>query len=108
MQCLKKKGLQPLKDRENLTSGEFIQKAENISMPAWTQIKSMLNETQNYNLPPNIMDQRSLLRKYTDLRIHHTQLWIKAEKENDGTYYRAMDSIAKEIDVVIETISKLQ
>lgn len=103
---LEEKGLQPLKDREKFSSAEFIQKAENISMPAWMEVKSMLNEAQNYNLPINMMDQRSMLNKYIDLRIQHTQLWIKAEKEQDGTYLTKIDSLTKEIDAIIDAFSK--
>lgn len=106
--ALEAEGLKPLQDREKFSSAEFIQKAETISMPAWMKIKSLLKETQNYNLPPNIMDQRHLLNKYTDLRIQHTELWIKAEKENDGTYYKTMDSLATEIDGVIDALTKQQ
>lgn len=105
---LEEKALQPLKDRDKLSSADFIQKAERISMPAFMEIKTMLAETQNYNLPPAAMDRRNLLQQYTNLRIEHTQLWIKAEKEQNGTYYRQMESITKEIEKIIDAVSKLQ
>ena len=66
----------------------------------------MLTEAQNYKLPANMIDQRSMLNKYIDLRIQHTQLWIKAEKEQNATYYKTMDSLTKEIDGIINAFSK--
>lgn len=102
---LEEKGLAPLRNSDKLDSVAFIQQVETVSMPAFMDMKKLMDQSQKYHLPADLKTERTLMNKYVDQRIEHTRLWLKIIKESDGNLWPRWDSLANEID---STIKQLQ
>jgi len=102
---LEEQAMQPLKNKNSLTSESFIAQSRNISLPAWQKAKQELGSVTNFKLTPKAAHIRNLLVEYVDLRIAFTSVIIEAEKSQN---WDTANDIAKKIGDVLDEIATAQ
>ncbi len=71
----------------------------------WKENKEILAELNSIeNLPKELLDQNSLLQKYCDLRIEHSEIIIKAISEDTDKYVSEIERIGLEINKILEEL----
>lgn len=105
---LEEKGIKVMTQRDSLTAQEFIKMAETEGIPTWVQIKDLLKKTDDYKLPADRSQQRTLLKEYADLRLRYLQLWVKWEKDPDDGVLSTMEKVNDSVKTVLADMEKIK
>lgn len=94
---LEEQALAPLKNREQLSSADFMNQTRNISLPAWQKAKEEISSVNTLELTPKTLQLRNLIAEYVDLRIQFSAAVIEAERSQDWT-------VANELSAKIQQV----
>jgi rhomboid protease GluP len=98
---LETKALQPLVDRKNITSEEFVRQSTEVSLPLWSEANTVIKKADGMKLPEELDTQRRLLAEYINLRIQFTKAMVEGEKLGDKANWDEANSLAAKIEQVL-------
>lgn len=102
---LEEKALKPLQTLTDSTPADiFTGQLENISLPAWQQAKKLLDSTINYKVNDYLKLRRDQLKRYTNLRIEQSNLFIKNQHTEIAQYQQQLDSVNNKINSLIDSL----
>jgi len=97
VRVLEDQALAPLKNREQLSSADFMNQTRNTSLPAWQKAKEEISTVNTLELTPKTLQLRNLLAEYVDLQIHFSAAVIEAERSQDWTVANELSAKIQEV-----------
>jgi rhomboid protease GluP len=102
---LEEKALAPLhKLNDTAFSPALGEEFKTTSLPAWQQCKQLLDSSDAYKLPAETVEKKDILKKYVDLRIRQSQLFMQMETEKTNTYNDSIEANGKEIEALLASL----
>jgi rhomboid protease GluP len=103
VQQIEAKALAPF--QSYASDADLLSKLSRVSQVEWAKAKTIMDETEGYQLDAALAKHRKLLREYVDLRIRHTDLAIIALQGREKVDAE-LDAVAKQINEKIEEMQK--
>jgi len=85
---------------------EYLIKEFGKGVVLWEENKEIVNNIDTIQkLPQELLEQNIKLVKYCDLRIQHSEMFIKAISEDTEKYISNIDRIGTEIEEILEELN---
>lgn len=104
---LQNKAIEPIKKLNDTSFSPVLgEEFKTVALPAWLECKAILDSADTYKLQDEFVSRKNMLKRYVDLRIKSTELYIKQESEKTGAYANEIETTNIALQNVLDTLNK--
>lgn len=104
--ALEELALEAMQPSDTTSKEVYLTQLKKTALNDWVDCVTLFEEAEKFNLPPHLQTFRTNMLQYSNHRLQQTLLVIKATQEETEKYSNSLDSIQKEINVVMEKIQE--
>ncbi len=98
--------LEAMQPSDTTSKEVYLTRLRKTALNDWVDCVTLFEEAEKFKLNPALQSLRVNMLQYSNHRLQQTLLFIKAAEEETEKYSTSLDSIQKQIDLVIEEIQK--
>ena len=102
--ALEELALEAMQLSDTTSKDVYLNQLRKTALNDWAECVNLFDEAEKFDLSPRLQTVRADMLNYSKHRVQQTLLVIKAAEEQTDKYQISIDSIQKEINIVMEKI----
>ena len=102
--ALEELALEAMQSSDTTSKDVYLNQLKKTALNDWAECVNLFDEAEKFDLSPRLQTVRADMLNYSKHRVQQTLLVIKAAEEETDKYQNSIDSIQKEINIVMEKI----
>ena len=104
--ALEELALEAMQPSDTTSKEVFLTQLKKTALTDWVECVNLFEEAEKFKMSPSLQALRVNMLQYSNQRLQQTLLFIKAAEEETDKYGSGIDSIQKEINMVMEKIKE--
>lgn len=104
--ALEELALEAMQPSDTTSKEVYLTQLRKTALTDWAECVNLFDEAEKFDLSPRLQTFRGDMLKYSNHRLQQTLLFIKTAEEETDKYQNSIDSIQKEINLVMEKIQE--